>query len=541
MSWYLKYRPHQIADLDLEDVKQIFLQLMANGQFPQTLLFAGPKGTGKTSASRIIGAMLNDPANEKAVRSIFFNKKNSKNNALQEPSQDSEFAQRVFSGQSYVVQEIDAASYRGIDDIRRLKERIFLPPQEGIMAVYILDEVHMLTNEAFNALLKILEEPPVHVVFILATTELHKVPATIVSRCNLVSFHKASNEEIIVRLKKILELEKIKYEEEALQEIARRSDGSFRDAVKLTEIAAQTNNITLLEIDKLIGGSALVQVKKLIKLILAKDELGIAQFFSQLRQENMDANYFYQSLFSYLHQNLLGSLGVAEYKPEIEQKISQFLLNFLLAIEFNQATPIAFLPLELKIFSLVERSKQQQGPPPTERKKQKLETPNTKQKIDDVNTQSLEKNALTLEKTQILTAISEPELKADNLLPDLVQETVPEYVSPGVSLSKVLCDHWNEFLTKVEENNSTLAALLRSSKPQAGTNGIAQVMVYYRFHQEQLEQPKFKTIIEKCGSCIVGDKIKFQFVLTKPQTTPELVDIPANTQELEALAEEALM
>jgi len=87
---------------------------------------------------------------------------------LQEPDQDSEFAQRVFSGQSYVVQEIDSASYRGIDDIRRLKERIFLPPQEGIMAVYILDEVHMLTNEAFNALLKILEEPPVHVVFILA-------------------------------------------------------------------------------------------------------------------------------------------------------------------------------------------------------------------------------------------------------------------------------------------------------------------------------------------------------------------------------------
>lgn len=548
MSWFLKYRPHQIADLDLTEVRERFLQLMDHGQFPQTLLFAGPKGTGKTSASRIIGAMLNDPVNEKTVQALFFDKKKSDKLSLKEPDPELDFSKRVFKGQSYVVQEIDAASHRGIDNIRQLKERIFLPPQEGIMAVYILDEVHMLTNEAFNALLKILEEPPSHAVFILATTELHKVPATIVSRCNLVSFRKASLQEMVARLKKILQQEKVKFEEDALLEIARRSDGSFRDAVKLAEIASQNKNITLEAIDKLIGGSALVEVKNLIELILSKDLTGISQFFNSLRDRNFDQEYFYQSLFLYLHQNLLGSLKAIETKPQMEQKVSLFLLNQLTSLDLNKSCPIAFLPLELRLLMLIDKAKSSENSGGKNTKKIKNESA-----VADKKTKTLEKEVKADKKTKTkeldLAKADNPAI-SDDLSTDFTEDVMNQDASDEIfsvmsanseSLSQCLCSRWEDFLKMVEKNNSTLAALLRSSKPKAGENGTAEVMVFYRFHQEQLQLPRFKHIIENCGEQIVGDKIQFKFVLTEPESNAELVDVPAKTDSLEALAEEALM
>ncbi len=541
MSWFLKYRPHQVADLDLTEVREHFLQLMNHGQFPQALLFAGPKGTGKTSASRIIGAMLNDPANEKAVQALFFDKKSSDKLSLKEPDPKLDFSKRVFKGHSFVVQEIDAASHRGIDHIRQLKERIFLPPQEGVMAVYILDEVHMLTNEAFNALLKILEEPPPHAVFILATTELHKVPATIVSRCNLVSFRKASLQEMITRLKKILKQEKVEFEQEALLEIARRSDGSFRDAVKLAEIASQDKNITLEAIDKLIGGSAMVEVKKLIQLILDKDQVGLTQFFNSLRERNLDQEYFYQSLFTYLHQNLLGSLGAIDTKPQLEQKVSLFLLNQLTSLNLYQSSPIAFLPLELRLLMLVDKAKSgekggtKSGEKGGTKSREKGGTKPTEKKL----------KVEPLKKEETKRARKKPVQTAEFTETSFDPESVPTSLTPepvnDESLSQCLCSRWEDFLKMVEKNNSTLAALLRSSRPKVGENGIAEIMVFYRFHQEQLQLPKYKTIIESCGEKVVGDKIYFKFVLTEPEANADLVDVPVQTDTLEALAEDILL
>src|SRR5579859_2130216 len=188
MSWYRQYRPITLAGLHLVSVRETLQQLLGSGQFPHALLFAGPKGTGKTSAARIVGAILNDPANAEFVQSVFFGgKKKSKAVVnFQEPNSSDPIVQQIQRGTSYVVIELDAASHRGIDDIRQLKERVHLPPAEGLIALYILDEAHMLTTEAFNALLKLLEEPPPHAVFILATTELHKIPETIISRCAVV-------------------------------------------------------------------------------------------------------------------------------------------------------------------------------------------------------------------------------------------------------------------------------------------------------------------------------------------------------------------
>jgi DNA polymerase III subunit gamma/tau len=538
MSWYLKYRPRQISDLDLADVRQTLLKMMETGTFPQALLFAGPKGTGKTSASRIIGAMLNDPANEEAVDAIFFHQtnKNKKKQSvsLKEPNPDSDFAQRVFRGQSFVVQEMDAASHRGIDDVRQLRERISLPPQEGKMAVYILDEVHMLTNEAFNALLKILEEPPPHVVFILATTELHKVPPTIVSRCNVVSFHKAGLDELVGRLEKILEQEKVEYESEALTEIARRADGSFRDAVKLAEIASQSGSITLDQIDALIGGSALVEVKKLVELVLNKDEQGLVQLFQELRQQNFNQDYFYQALYDYLHQNLLGAIKAIDYEPQLDKKVAQFLLQQIMLVDLDQKTPIPFLPLELKLLLIVQKA-QQKVPGGGQEKKPALSSKNKS------STQAKHKQSKSQEVKADQSAHSELKLEQDSLQKS-GSASMPETAGDDQNtLSERLCNNWEEFINMVDSYNSTLAALLRSSKPKSGPNGTATLSVYYRFHLEQLQTPKYKAIINKCGSRIVGDKIGFNIVLDNPPTKAELVEVPARTKELEALAEETLM
>ncbi len=531
---------------------------MKHGNFPQALLFAGPKGTGKTSASRIIGAMLNDPKNEAAVEQMFF-EDSDEDVSLQEPDSKSDFAQRVFRGQSYVVQEMDAASHRGIDDVRQLRERISLPPQEGKMAVYILDEVHMLTNEAFNALLKILEEPPPHVVFILATTELHKVPPTIVSRCSVVSFHKASLDELVSRLKKILKAEKIEYEPEALMEISRRADGSFRDAVKLAEIAAQSGEITLKEIDNLIGGSALVEVKSLIDLVLAKDEEGLVKLFQDLRQRSFDQDYFYQSLYGYLHQNLLGAIGAIDYEPQLNKKVAQFLLTQIMQVDLSVSTPISFLPLELKLLLIVQKAKERdEGGSQGKLVKEKTSNSNSKSSSKSnagskKKDKSKEKNTAGIKKSNNNNTNSGLEKETDAVLSKLnisspgnktkkalnVSEDVVD--DNDDSLSRKMCARWEEFLTLVQGRNSTLAALLRSGEPESGANGTTKIGVYYQFHKEQLQQPKFKKIIEDCGRQIVGTRIGFKVILRDLPPKADLVDVPAQTETLEALAEETLM
>jgi DNA polymerase-3 subunit gamma/tau len=233
MSWYRQYRPSTIAGLHAVAVKEQLEKLRQAKNFPHALLLTGPRGAGKTSTARILAAMLNEPTNELGK-------------PLKDANPKDELVQRIAQGTSLVVHELDAASHRGIDDVRALKEQAYIPPQEGKVSVFILDEVHMLTTEAFNALLKLLEEPPQNVVFILATTEEQKVPATIVSRCTVVRFRKATPAEIGTALSDIVKDQKLDIDQEALQAIATAADGSFRDAVKTLEtVSAGTKHITL--------------------------------------------------------------------------------------------------------------------------------------------------------------------------------------------------------------------------------------------------------------------------------------------------------
>jgi len=212
MTFYLKYRPQRLNELDLAAVREALTEVLKAKSLPHAWLFSGPKGTGKTSAARILAKAINCQKRHPPAGGA-------------EPCQKCGSCIAVSSGRSLDIIEIDAASNRGIDDIRDLKEKIRLAPAQLKYKVYIIDEVHMLTAEAFNALLKTLEEPPEHAVFILATTEPAKLPETITSRCFLIPFNRASEAEIIRSLNRVIIGEHIKIAGGDLAAVAERVSG----------------------------------------------------------------------------------------------------------------------------------------------------------------------------------------------------------------------------------------------------------------------------------------------------------------------------
>lgn len=518
MSWNRIYRPALVSDLHLDFVRKQIESMMSFGKFPQALLFAGPKGTGKTSTSRIIGAIVNEPKNSELVDAAYFKKEKPKK-PLSDANPQSEFSQKIFAGNSFIVQEMDAASNRGIDDIRQLKTRVSLPPQEGKMSVFILDEVHMLTTEAFNALLKLLEEPPEHVIFILATTELHKIPATIVSRCQLVEFKKATNQEISSVLTKILTAEAIPFDDDAISLIANKADGSFRDAVKLLELAAQSGKVTVDEISIFTALTVENEIVELITALINKDEQLVLQLFENLREKSVEQAFFHKSLINFIHTCLLQDLEVVAGESLINKKVSLFLLQELSSSTLVQPSVIPHLALELKILELIERSKNKSNP-------------------------SVKKNPETYTKPKEIPKI-ESFAQPTEVQPDSIPSSSISHITLDTrkSLSgdgQKIKENWQTLVESLSETNSTLAALLGSAQPISGETGKVVIGVYYKFHQEQLSNTKAHTLLQECALSLAGGYINFEFILTKPPAQAQLVEVQQKDVLLET-ASQALL
>ncbi|MEE9284657.1 MAG: DNA polymerase III subunit gamma/tau [Dehalococcoidia bacterium] len=296
--FYRKWRPQKFADLVGQDhVTRTLLNALAAGRVAHAYLFCGSRGTGKTSMGRILAKAVNcmEAGNG-------------------EPCGQCGFCTAVAGGHAMDLIEIDAASNRGIDEIRSLREKVNFSPNEARYKVYIIDEVHMLTKEAFNALLKTLEEPPPHTIFVLATTEAHKLPATVISRCQRFDFRRIPLPVVVERLARICEDEGVQATPDALTAIARSAGGSLRDAENILEqaVVGQGQQISRDHINQMLGIGGEAQVRALTSAAL-RGHVGVGlAAIGEAAGEGLDLAQFHRSLMEHLRGLLLVKAGAGE-------------------------------------------------------------------------------------------------------------------------------------------------------------------------------------------------------------------------------------
>lgn len=360
LAFYRKYRPQKMEDLvGQESTTQIIKNAAKADHLGHAYLFYGPRGTGKTSTARLIAKLLN--CEKRRLDKKF--------HAEGEPCNECVSCKEIELGFSFDVVEIDGASNRGIDEIRNLKDAIRTAPAKGDFKVYIIDEVHMLTGAAFNALLKTLEEPPTHVVFILATTEFEKIPPTIASRAQRFVFKKIPKNKIIEKLKTIAASENISITEDALEIVAASGDGSFRDAESLLDqLSSAGEKIDVEVAENLTGRTGLKKIHALAQLILENRTQDALTHLHLLNDEGVNLSQLAKDLIHYLRKILALKTNPALEKffeneltlEEIDrlkkltalasvEKQIQFLKSLIAAYTEIRYSPFPIVPLEIAI------------------------------------------------------------------------------------------------------------------------------------------------------------------------------------------------
>jgi DNA polymerase-3 subunit gamma/tau len=297
LAIYRKYRPKKLADIiGQENITAIIKNGASQGKLAHAYLFYGPRGTGKTTTARILAKIVNCQTRKEDAE--FFKKG--------EPCNKCQACLAIDSGQALDVLEMDAASNRGIDDIKNLQEMIKTLPSLYSYKVFIIDEVHMLTTFAFNALLKTLEEPPQHVIFVLATTEYEKVPATIISRTQRFHFRKLTLKEIVSKLETILNSEKIAYSKEAIEMVAYLADGSLRDAESIMDqiISLKGENINVQNVEDVLGKVDFAKTIGICDLLIKGDLNKSLEFLYDIANQGYNLFQFNKDITEYLRRVL---------------------------------------------------------------------------------------------------------------------------------------------------------------------------------------------------------------------------------------------
>lgn len=409
LALYRKYRPQTFEEVvGQQYVTKVLKNTIDRNMTSHAYLFSGPRGTGKTTIAKLIAKLLNceSPINdipcEKCPSCIAFNEKNHPD-----------------------IIEMDAASNNGVDEIREIRDKVTLMPSISKYKVYIIDEVHMLSIGAFNALLKTLEEPPQHVIFILATTELYKVPATIISRCQCFNFEKISEEDIVKKLKYIVEKENIKVEEEVLNLIAKYSDGGLRDAINLLDkLACCSTNITIDDFYEIKGIVKEEELFDIVSALVNGNTKEALEKLDYLGKKGKNLILFATELIEYLKNMLISNNTYGLDKDKIFEMID--ILNDTVNNMKNSCyqkvlLEVAFLKVEnlLKNIEIVDNEEKavkkdelQEKP----KEKQKEDINNNVEKENEIETNKSNEQIFEINKIRINNALA---LANKNLLEDL--------------------------------------------------------------------------------------------------------------------------
>jgi len=506
---YRKYRPQTFKEVVGQNHVKITLENeVLTDKVAQAYLFCGPRAVGKTTMARVLSKAINctKRKDDKA-----------------EPCNKCESCLEITVGRSLDIIEIDAASHTGVDNVRdNIIASARVAPSKSKYKVFIIDEVHMLSISAFNALLKIIEEPPANVVFILCTTEIHKVPTTIISRCQRFDFKRISVIEIAKKLAYICQQEEVKIDKNILESVARKSEGYMRDAESLLGqiISIGGKNITQEEADLVIPRSDLKEIISLISSLAKKDSANGIKLVNGLVDGGVNLKTFTDDLIEILRKIMLGKINPSlsealalELGESLEAAINEasqnlnleqlikYIERFIIAKNELRSSFIMQLPLELAIIELCLASSSMGAP----QVNQITPTPVVKNNPEQVNipTQS--------------TVASSQSPSTNSLRPSSGQAgQVPSAGSgqaTGDSSLPEITDKWSEVLNQVKKYNHSLSFILRVCQPRNIEGNQLCLAFKYKFHKDRVNESSIKNIIDKVLNQVYGAPVTFEAII----------------------------
>lgn len=511
MALYLKYRPQDFSSIIGEEhiVKTISNQI-SNNKINHAYLFSGPRGVGKTTLARVIAKAVNC---EKHQDKDF------------EPCNQCSSCQEITRSRAIDVIEIDAASHTGVDNVREnIIDNAQFKPTKSKYKVFIIDEVHMLSASAFNALLKTLEEPPEHIIFILATTELHKLPATIISRCQRFAFKKIPHETMSKHLENIAKEEKIKITKEVIERIVNKSDGCARDAVSLLDqlMATGEKNIDSETASLVLPNSNIEKTFTFISSLINKDVENGMNLIKSLVNDGINFNQFNIDLLELLHAMMINKADpqatfildindkVKKEIDKINQQITYTDLIILIDLIMKRGqqirlSPIPELPLQLVLLEWCEKKENNHGD----------DNSTTPDKFNNEKKSEIKK-----EQTDKKVSPTEENKKTS------FTEKVKNIVSKPIEFSLIDIEkNWANFISKVEKDHPSLTFILKMSEILGLENNLLKIGVQYSFHANKINDKICQRNLENIMSDILGNKIHIEAVVQEKEINEDRDDI----------------